>query len=68
MRILLFLYISFEQFNIEKFKMRPRRTIQNSKLKTQNSPRRPSRNSNLVSRLFSWWALCCSLSSQTAAA
>lgn len=33
MRILLFLYIFFEQFNIKKFKMRPQRTFQNSKLK-----------------------------------
>lgn len=33
MRILLFLYISFEQFNIEKFKMRPQRNTQHSKFK-----------------------------------
>ena len=51
MRILSFLYISSKQFNIEKFKMRPRRTFQNSKLKIQNSPCRPSRSSNLVPRL-----------------
>lgn len=51
MRILLFLYISFGQFNIEKFKMRPRRTFQNSTFNIQNSPRRPSRSSNLVPRL-----------------
>lgn len=51
MRILLFLYISFEQFKIEKFKMRPRRTIQNSTFIIQNSHCRPSRSSNLVSRL-----------------
>lgn len=51
MRILLFLYISFEQFNIEKFKMSPQRTFQNSKLKIQKSHRRPSRSSNLMPRL-----------------
>lgn len=37
MSILLFLCIFFEQFNIEKFKMRPRRTIQNSTFKIQKA-------------------------------
>lgn len=67
MRILLFLYISFGQFNIEKFKMRPRRTIQNSTFNIQNSPRRPSRSSNLVPRL-AVVGVALPLSSQTAAA
>lgn len=51
MRILLFLYISFEQFNIEKFKMRPQRTFQNSTFINQNSHCHPFRSSNLVPRL-----------------
>lgn len=51
MRILLFLHISFEQFNIEQFLMRPRRIIQNSTFHIQHSKSRPFRSSNLVPRL-----------------
>lgn len=67
MRILSFLYISFEQFNIEKFKMRPQRTIQHSTFIIQNSHCRPSRSSKLVPRL-AVVGVALPLSSQTAAA
>lgn len=67
MRILLFLYISFEQFNIEKFKMRPQRTFQNSTFINQNSHCHPFRSSNLVPRL-AVVGVALPLSSRTAAA
>lgn len=68
MRILLFLYISFGQFNIEKFKMRPRRTIQNSTFNIQNSCIVTHPGARTWCHALPWWALRCSLSSRTAAA
>jgi len=46
-----FLCFSSKQFNIEQFKMRRWRTIQNSTFNIQNSSCHPDRSSNLVPRL-----------------